>query len=189
MATDTLEKDEVDNNDAESADAVPGDAKRPVPRVLIGLLVVALIAVLGFFGYRYFSDGAQTSSSASSSSNAAILAVANDYAVKLSTFDYRELDQNREAIVGMSTEDFGKKYGEMVGALTEIVSNGKGEATAEVTHSAVESVDGDHATVLLFVDQKAKNVVAPEGRTQPYRMVMKLQNIDGRWLVDDVETV
>lgn len=179
MATDTLEKEEIENE----------DVKRPVPRVLLGVLIAALVVAFGFFGFRYFSGDGATTPGASSSSNAAILAVANDYAVKLSTFDYRALDQNREAIVGMSTEDFGKKYGEMVGALTEIVSNGQGEATAEVTHSAVESVDGDRATVLLFVDQNAKNVVAPEGRTQPYRMVMKLANIDGRWLVDDVETV
>lgn len=180
MATDTRER-------VETAEVGDDDVQRPAPRWLLGVLIAAVVVAVGFFGYRYVSGNA--ASSPGSSSDVSVLTVANDYAVKLSTFDYRALDQNREAIVGMSTEDFGKKYGEMVGALTEIVSNGKGEATAEVTHSAVESLDGDRATVLLFVDQKAKNVVAPEGRTQPYRMVMQMRNVDGRWLVDDVETV
>ena len=52
-------------------------------------------------GYRYVSGNA--ASSPGSSSDVSVLTVANDYAVKLSTFDYRALDQNREAIVGMST--------------------------------------------------------------------------------------
>ncbi len=106
-----------------------------------------------------------------------------------SRFDYRDLNKNREAITAMSTDDFGKKYGEMVKALTEIVSNGKGVATAEVVNSAVESVGDGKATVIMFVNQKARNVVAPDGKNQPYRMVVKLVQTDGRWLVDDVQTV
>lgn len=42
---------------------------------------------------------------------------------------------------------------------------------------------------MLFVDQQARNVVAPTGKTQAYRMLVKLKNIDGRWLVDDVQTL
>lgn len=195
MAIDTLEKDAAEKDGAEAgvdrrvdaaAEAKPV-ARRgiPVSRVVAGLLVAALVAAAGFFGYQYVTGGGHEGSS----SDAAVLAVANDYAVKLSSFDYRDLDKNKKAIAEMSTEDFGKKYDEMVGALTEIVSNGKGEATAEVTHSAVESIDGDTATVLLFVDQQARNVVAPEGRKQPYRMVVKLKQSGDRWLVDDVQTV
>ena len=41
----------------------------------------------------------------------------------------------------MSTPAFAKKYDEMVQALTQIVQNGKGEATATVSYAAVESID------------------------------------------------
>lgn len=151
--------------------------------VLAGLLAL-FVAATGFFGFRYF-----TAPDDSAAAQTQVAQVASDYAVKLSSFDYRDLDKNRQAITAMSTEDFGKKYDEMVKALTEIVSNGKGVATAEVTHAAVESLDGDKATAVLFVNQKARNVVAPDGKSQPYRMVVKLQHHDGRWLVDDVQTV
>lgn len=197
MATDTLEKSndkaheektgEKDGTTPAPRKSAPVTRRGMLPRVVGGVLVAALIAAAGFFGYQYFAG--DSGGSASSEGDAAILSVANDYAIKLSSFDYRDLDKNRAEITAMSTEDFGKKYGEMVAALTEIVSNGKGEATAEVSHGAVESVDGDEATVLLFVDQKAKNVVAPEGRSQPYRMVVKLKKVDDNWLVNDVQTV
>ncbi|GED97801.1 hypothetical protein [Gordonia crocea] len=154
--------------------------------IALGPLVAVLIGSTAFFGYHYFtgSRGADTPAARS-----AVVGVAKDYAVKLSSFDYRDLNKNRAAITAMSTDDFGKKYDEMVKALTEIVSNGKGIATAEVSYSAVESISRDKATVILFVDQKARNVVAPNGKNQPYRMVVKLVRADGRWLVDDVQTV
>ncbi|WP_298441544.1 hypothetical protein [Gordonia sp. (in: high G+C Gram-positive bacteria)] len=201
MATDTVEDvEEIDDIEIAESAAEPASVPRrsaPVRRSpaerprwvrwAVAVLIAGLIGATGFFGYRYFAG--DDAPSTASSSQAAVLGVANDYAVKLSSFDYRDLDKNRTAIAAMSTADFGKKYDEMVKALTEIVANGKGEATAEVSHSAVESLKGDQATVLLFVDQTAKNVVAPEGRSQPYRMVVKLKKVDGRWLVDDVETV
>ena len=200
MATETIDKPELDD-DTLAEESAAGESAAAKPRrvapvrsarvswqmVAAGVAIAALLAAAGFFGFRFFADDASTKSGASS--DAAVLAVANDYAVKLSSFDYRDLDKNRASITAMSTPDFGKKYGEMVGALTEIVANGQGEATAEVTHSAVASLEGDQATVLLFVDQTAKNVVAPDGRSQPYRMVVKLKKVDGTWLVDDVQTV
>lgn len=98
---------------------------------------------------------------------AVVTTIARDYAIKLSSFDYRNLDKNREAIAAMSTPDFAKKYDEMVQALTQIVQNGKGEATATVSYAAVDSIDDSSATVMPFIDQQAKNVVSPDGRSQP----------------------
>lgn len=152
--------------------------------VLATLLVVAA-AFAGFFGYQYATtDSPATSTEAST----AAIDVAKDYAIKLSSFDYRDLNKNRDAIAAMSTDDFAAKYSEMVTALSQIVTDGKGEATAEVSHAAVEKIDGSSATVILFVDQKARNVVSPDGKTQPYRMVVTLERSGARWLVDNVET-
>lgn len=153
---------------------------------LLAAVIALLVAATGFFGYHYFTGG---DGGDNPQARSEVVSVANDYATKLSSFDYRDLNKNRKSITAMSTADFGKKYDEMVKALTEIVSNGKGVATAEVTNSAVESINGDKATVILFVNQKARNVVAPDGKNQPYRMVVKLVRTDGTWLVDDVQTV
>ncbi len=170
---------------ADGAAAWPRGSSTALVGILGALLAVFVVAA-GFFGYHYFAGSGPADESAA---RAQVVQIAGDYAVKLSSFDYRDLDKNRSAITAMSTEEFGKKYDEMVKALTEIVSNGKGVATAEVVNSAVESISGDKATVILFVNQKARNVVAPDGKNQPYRMVVKLARTDGRWLVDDVQTV
>ncbi|MBM7367274.1 hypothetical protein [Gordonia hydrophobica] len=154
-------------------------------RLLLGVLLAALVAATGFFGYHYFAD----SSASGDADRIAVTAIADDYTTKLASFDYRDLNKNREQITAMSTSSFSAKYDEMVKALTEIVSNGQGVATAKASHVAVQSIDGDTATVIAFVDQKATNVVAPTGKDQAYRMVLTMKRDGDTWLVDDVQTV
>lgn len=166
------------------------ERRRVLPWItgVLAVLLVAAIALAGYFGYEAFSgndsDGAVTAQMRTQATD-----TARDYAIKLSSFDYRDLNKNRDAIASMSTENFAAKYSEMVSALTQIVTDGKGEATAEVPHAAVENIDAGTATVLLFVNQKATNVVAPDGKNQPYRMLVTLKRSGDHWLVDNVETI
>ncbi|NKR23827.1 mce associated protein mas1a [Prescottella equi] len=111
-----------------------------------------------------------------------------DYAQTVASFDYQNLDANRDKIAGMSTSEFTGQYNKMVDALRTLVTDGQGQATATVSNIGVESVDDSSAVVLAFVDQEAKNVVAPEGKSQKYRMVVTLERDGDRWIVDNVET-
>ena len=174
---------------AEDTTIVTRTIRRPrrLLAVVAGLLLAGLIGATAFFGYHYVTDDATTAPDAQSSAQA--IGVAKDYAIKLSSFDYRDLNKNREAIAAMSTPAFAAKYSQMVTDLTQIVTDGKGEATATVSHAAAEQINGSDAAVMLFVDPQARNAVAPTGKTQAYRMLVKLKNIDGRWLVDDVQTL
>lgn len=114
--------------------------------------------------------------------------IARDYSVALSSFDFQSLDANRDRVVGMSTPAFAGKYNEMVDALRQIVTEGKGQATATADHVGIESLDDSSAVVLVFVDQQAKNVLSPEGNSQKYRMVVSLVRDGDRWVVDNVDT-
>ncbi|RDI28151.1 Mce-associated membrane protein [Rhodococcus sp. AG1013] len=111
-----------------------------------------------------------------------------DYAQTMASFDYQNLDANRDKIAGMSTPEFTGKYNEMVDALRTLVTDGQGQATATVTNIGVQSLDDSSAVMLAFVDQEAKNVIAPEGKSQKYRMVVMLERDGDRWIVDNVET-
>ena len=167
-----------------------GDSTRRRPSTLVALLAAAaviLAAAAGFFGYHYFAG--DDAAAADGGDRAVVATTAVDFATKFASFDYRALDQSTAEIADMSTKEFASRYDEMLKAFTDIVSNGKGEATAKVSHSAVETLESDKATVIMFVDQRATNVVAPEGKNQAYRMLLSLKKVDGRWLVDDLQTV
>lgn len=170
-----------DGREPSHGPARPRTGRRTV--VVLAIALLAAVASLGVLGYRTFeyrSDGVL---------RAEAVDTAREYAIAMSSFDFQNLDANRDTIVGMSTGDFADRYVQMVDALSGVVTDGQGRATATADHVAVESIDGATAVVLVFADQQATNVTAPEGNSQKYRMVISMVRDGDRWLVDNVETV
>ncbi|WP_322789666.1 mce associated protein mas1a [Mycolicibacterium septicum] len=177
-------------DDADDADAAEPDEtvtssglKRRLVAGLLALVAVAAMAalvVLSIGEYQHRQD---------ESLRTEAVQMSRDYLVAMAAFDYQKMDANREHIVANSTPGFAAKYDEMVKALRDIVVTSKGVATATADHVVVDSLDGDTATVVAFVDQHVTNVTAPQGSNQKYRMVVKLVRSGDRWIVDDVQTV
>lgn len=187
----TLEKPSDDSEDLaidetgseDSEPTPPGGLKRRIAIALVALLAVAATAalvVLSIGEYHHRRDDALRTEA---------VTMSRDYLVAMAAFDYQKMDANREHIVAHSTSGFAAKYDEMVKALRDIVVTSKGVATATADHVVVDSLDGDSATVVAFVDQHVTNVTAPQGSNQKYRMVVKLVRSGDRWIVDDVQTV
>ncbi|MDF3337801.1 mce associated protein mas1a [Mycolicibacterium septicum] len=161
----------------------PGRLRRRLVAGLLALVAVAATAalvVLSIGEYHHRQD---------ESLRTEAVQMSHDYLVAMAAFDYQKMDANRERIVANSTPGFAAKYDEMVKALRDIVVTSRGVATATADHVVVDSLDGDTATVVAFVDQHVTNVTAPQGSNQKYRMVAKLVRSGDRWIVDDVQTV
>ncbi|MBN3512763.1 MULTISPECIES: hypothetical protein [Mycobacteriaceae] len=183
----TLEDPAEDTaNDVEPEPDETVTAGRLRRRLVAGLLALVAVAataalvVLSISEYHHRQD---------ESLRAGAVQMSRDYLVAMAAFDYQKMDANREHIVANSTPGFAAKYDEMVKALRDIVVTSKGVATATADHVVVDSLDGDTATVVAFVDQHVTNVTAPQGSNQKYRMVVKLVRSGDRWIVDDVQTV
>ncbi|WP_207549122.1 mce associated protein mas1a [Mycolicibacterium peregrinum] len=183
-AAEDVQDPDVDEPEAEDSEpTAPGRLKRRIATALVALLAVAAVAalvVLSLGEYHHRRDDALRTDA---------VAMSRDYLVAMAAFDYQKMDANREHIVANSTPGFAAKYDEMVKALRDIVVTSKGVATATADHVVVDSLDGDTATVVAFVDQHVTNVTAPQGSNQKYRMVVKLVRSGDRWIVDDVQTV
>lgn len=172
-----------------SSDTVDDPTPEPAVRgrswwpALSAVLVVAVLGLAGALGYTLYQQ-----SELHRLQNQAI-ATTGEYLTAMASFDYQQLDANKDTILAASTPEFAQKYDEMLGALREIVVTSKGVATATAEHVAVEKLDGDSATVVGFVDQEVTNVTAPDGNKQRYRMVVSLIRDGDRWVVHNVETV
>ncbi|WP_273733133.1 mce associated protein mas1a [Mycolicibacterium septicum] len=175
--------DDAGDEDEPDETVTPGGLKRRLVAGLLALVAVAAMAalvVLSIGEYQHRQDESLRTQAVQTS---------RDYLVAMAAFDYQKMDANREHIVANSTPGFAAKYDEMVKALRDIVVTSKGVATATADHVVVDSLDGDTATVVAFVDQHVTNVTAPQGSNQKYRMVVKLVRSGDRWIVDDVQTV
>lgn len=170
-----------------SASAETGESdQRPTRRSgtgrAVAIAVIVLLAVVaGVLGFRWW-QAEQTDSLRTEAVDAA-----REYATTLGTYDYLSFDDSLEAVAAASTEEFAAKYSGVAGDLRGLVENGQGSSVATVSHAGLETLDGETATVLVFLDQDVKNVVVPEGRTDATRFLITLKRIDDRWMLDGAD--
>ena len=112
---------------------------------------------------------------------------AREYAITLGTYEFQSFDASLAPVTEISTDEFAQKYNTVAGELRSLVENGQGSSVARADHAAVETVDGDRATVLVFLDQDVKNVAVPEGRTDATRFLITLEREGDRWLLDGAD--
>lgn len=114
------------------------------------------------------------------------LSTARNFAVTVSSYDYRELDQNISTVLDGSTGEFKKQYAGAENALRQLVTEAKAVASGTVREAGVKSVSEDRAEVLVFVDQSVTEKAEDKPRVDRNRMLLVLQRQDDRWLVSDV---
>lgn len=179
--TDTVD-DKAGNTPAQAApsDAIacpersgPGAVRRWIVRGLILVLAVATVAFAVLWWRGEAADRLR----------AEALDSAREYAITLGTYDFQSFDASLAAVTEISTEEFAAKYNSVAGELRSLVENGQGSSVARADHAAVETVDGERATVLVFLDQDVKNVAVPDGRTDATRFLITLERDGDRWLL------
>jgi Mce-associated membrane protein len=144
-------------------------------------LVLVLAVAAGVFGVLWW----QAESADRLRTDA--LDSAREYAITLGTYNFESFDESLAAVTEISTDKFAEKYNAVAGELRSLVENGQGSSVARADHAAVESVDGDRATVLVFLDQDVKNVAVPDGRTDATRFLITLVRDGDRWLLDGAD--
>ncbi|MEE2030814.1 hypothetical protein [Rhodococcus chondri] len=149
-------------------------------RVVLAVIVLLVLAA-AFSGFRWWQ------AEEVASLRAEAVGKAREYAVALGTYDYQSFDESLAAVTANSTAEFSEKYNGVARDLRGLVENGQGASVARADHAGLESLDGDVATVLVFLDQDVKNVVVPEGRTDATRFLITLKRVDGRWLLDGAD--
>ena len=148
--------------------------------LLVGVIAL-LAAVAGFCGFRWW----QAERAADLGREA--VDRAREYAITLGTYDHTTFDESLAAVAAISTEEFAARYSQVAGDLRALVEQGEGSSVARAEYAGLESVAGDTATVLVFLDQDVTNVLATDGRTDATRFVVTVKRVDGRWLLDGAD--
>ncbi|UVE93958.1 hypothetical protein [Dietzia sp. B32] len=177
------ERAEPGAEQAGAEQAEPGAERRRgrAGRIVTALVIVALLAATGILGYLTWQNHRDAELRRSASDDATRLVT------QLATYDHTDVDANLDAVVADATPDFAERYREVSDGLRELLASGEGTSTGTVTHAAVESVDGDRAVVLVFLDQEISNVTVPDGRVDSSRMVVTVVRDGDRWLLDDAQ--
>jgi Mce-associated membrane protein len=166
--------------------------------VLLGVLTLALIASV-VTGAVLFSQRHGGSSTLQADREAA-MATTQQFVLRVNTYGPSLLDssgqmpQYRARVKAVITPKFAVSFEQGVTVAEQSVKNYGVDRTCAVFATGVEQIDADTAQVLVagtfsetLMNKKGKRISA--GEPAPFRLRVSLDRIDGRWLVDNYQTV
>lgn len=156
---------------------------RWLPAGVVAALVIALaiVDVLMLQDFRNQSNRTERREQLIASVNAGI--------TKLLSYDYRHLDQDKNAASAYLTGTFRDQYvASMDSTVKKNAPTEKAVVVGEVGSSALTSVSGDgkQAVLLVLGQQTVTNVKQPTPRNEIVSLRVTAQLVHGKWLVSDL---
>jgi Mce-associated membrane protein len=163
-----------------------------VVRALIGLLVVSLL-VAGGFGLGLYNLGhGQTTGNAALSDRAETQQVTAQVgqAVRTSfTYDYANPQRTEQEAAKVLTGPAIRQYRQLFGQVEQVAPAQKLVFTTNVRSAGVQELRGDHARVLLFVDQQGVRADNDQRRSGSAQLDVTAQRIGDQWKVSDIRVL
>ena len=106
------------------------------------------------------------------------------------SFDYTRLDQNEAAARAVITPAFAGQFDQLFQQVRELAPQQQAVVTATVNLVGVQSINGDTATLLVFLDQQATRAQAggaPQQLAAAGRLTVTAQLVDGTWKIAAVD--
>jgi Mce-associated membrane protein len=149
--------------------------------------VVALVVIVGLAVALIVSRVQLSNRSAVDGDRASALAAAQTDAVDVATYSYLHLQRDFGRVEGESTPSFRRSFIRSSDNLSKVLVQYKATASAKVLKSAVESISGSNAVVLLFVNQSVANTTQQGVNTDDSRIEVTLVRSGDRWLLQNLK--
>ncbi|MGV0738956.1 Mce protein [Mycobacterium syngnathidarum] len=170
----------------EADDAAPkrgGFLRSASAGIVGGVLVVALLALTGWLGYGYYQVHQEQQR------RAMFVDTARLGATNLTSIDWEHAEDDIQRVLDISTGRFYDDFERRSKSFLEVVKQIKSKSTGTVTSSGLESYSDDKANVLVSVTVRSTNAGVPEQKPQVWRMVVTVQDIEGKTKVSNVEFI
>ncbi|MFV8050129.1 Mce protein [Mycobacterium sp. 48b] len=152
--------------------------------VLVGaVLVVALAALTGWLGYNFYQVHQEQQL------RTMFVDTARQGATNLTSIDWEHAEDDIQRVLDSSTGKFYDDFEKRSKSFLEVVKQIKSKSVGTVTSSGLESYTHDKADVLVSVTVRSTNAGVPEQAPQVWRMVLTVQNIEGKAKVSNVEFI
>jgi hypothetical protein len=111
--------------------------------------------------------------------------VASRFASAVLTYDYRELDKTKQAVLGLSTGKFRTDYEQNFSGLSALFTTTKGQSTATVKDVFVSSAENNTASAIVVLDERGQGTSGQRLNVDWY-LRLSLVKVQGNWRVDDL---
>ncbi|UGT63601.1 hypothetical protein [Nocardia asteroides] len=116
-------------------------------------------------------------------------AAACTYAPVLAEYDAKNLDAYFQGVLDGATGDWKQQFADTSKELRDVLAKGEVISKADDVQCAIKSADETSAEAIVVIGQTITSL-GTQGKPAPGQlsMVMRLQKIDGRWLVNNVNS-
>jgi Mce-associated membrane protein len=157
---------------------------------LVGL-VAALVIALGLAAW-FRGEANQLLGSAAANNDALLDAGATaevsgqvrDAVQLIFSYDFARLNDNERAAADVITSPLAQEYRQEFALVRQLAPEQKAVVVAKVPALAVKMLDGDRATVVVFIERQATQGPQPPPLLG---LTVTAQRVDGSWKVADVE--
>jgi len=172
----------------EAEPSARADPARLTPRRALALgalaaLVLALLIAVAIPATRVLS------ARSAAADTAAALDAARQETLNLTTMSFQTADQDIKRLLDGTTGEFRDQFQQRIKPFTDIVRQAKVVTTGKISEAGVESSTVDAVTVLVAATAQVTNTAAPTGTPRDYRLRLTVRQVDGRWLVSNVDFV
>ncbi len=168
--------------------------RKPVPTPALAGALALLVGAAVFFGVGNTevrgTASAQNTALVDVGATAKVSQQVTDALRTIYSFDYTRLDQNEVAARAVITPEFADRFDRLFQQVRQLAPQQQAVVTATVNLSAVKSINGDTATLLVFLDQQATRAQAggaPQQLAAAGRLTVTAQLVDGTWKVAGVD--
>ncbi|MGQ0576139.1 MAG: hypothetical protein ACT4RN_18340 [Pseudonocardia sp.] len=190
----------VDYHPIPAPAAIPASARRgriaalrarPVAVLAVALAVFGVLAA-GFGVADAVVRGGGSAANTALADVGATSDVVNQLGAALETvysYDFTQLDANERAAREVITPEFAVKFEQLFTQVRELAPQQQAVVSAAVTASAVQSIEGERAVLVAFLDQQATRANAgaePQQLTAAGRLTVVGELVDGTWKIADV---
>jgi Mce-associated membrane protein len=192
----------VDFDEAEAAVAEPEPEpedgrhtkRQRNPFVVAGSLLALALVLTGLAVWFKIEDNTVSAAT----SNTALLDVARTSQVNqaatsaaetLFSYDYNNIAKTQNAAKDLLlNDDVRAKYNSLMGEVERLAPQQKIVVTVKASRSAVITLDGDRARVMVFVDQTATRTDQNQTSSGSAQLWLNMQYTGGKWKVSDLDT-
>jgi Mce-associated membrane protein len=182
-----------DSEDRSDADDGPQERskrrrwKRMPPQLRVLLFGVAMVAVLaalcGWLGWQAYQ------SHQADQQRGALLQAGRQGALNLTTIDWEHADSDVQRILSSATGTFHDDFEKRSQPFIDVLKQAQSKSEGTITAAALESANGNEASVLVAVSVKITNAGAPEQNPRSWRMRVSVQKVGDDVKVSNVEFV
>ncbi len=175
------QKSEAEAPDA-SEDASAQGPSRTLVRSLAALCIVFFVATvaMAILAARQHSELQR-----SRDTRAAVEQVSSRFASAVLTYDYRDLDKTKNAVLALSAGKFRTDYEQNFSGLSALFTTTKGQSTATVKDVFVSGIDHNTASAIVVLDERGQGTSGQRLNVDWY-LRLSLTKVGGSWKVDDL---